>query len=142
MRVAAAVVLLVLAGEARAQEPPATSAAPSLGARLGVTFDLPRLADRMRTAGASDSSVRAVLIETRTRGLPAAEAAGVMMNLTRAQETGQGIENPGAFVRDQLNQGLRGQDLAGAVRAAVAGRRLATIGNRPPTRGQPQGGAQ
>lgn len=78
---------------------------------------LPALAAEARRAGVSESAVREVLDGLRRRGLPADEAAVVVREEVNAVNAGAPKDSFGEFVQRQLEAGLRGRELAEAIRA-------------------------
>lgn len=126
--------LLVLATPGAAQVAAATqaesSAADLLRQRVASILRIPTRADEVRQAGVADSTVRSVLDILRGRQVPA-EQVEVILTAERdaAREHGP-TDNFGAFVQSQLDRGLRGRELAAAIRAEHA-QRGKNRGNRP-----------
>jgi hypothetical protein len=78
---------------------------------------LPVSALEARRAGVPDSAVRAVLDAMQRRQVPPGDAKDVL-DEERADARQHGpIDNFGAFVQSRLDAGLRGRDLAAAIRA-------------------------
>ena len=108
-------------------------------------IDLPRAAEELRRAGVPVEEVRTAIETARRRQMPAAEAEEVLAETSRAVEENGPIENFGAFVQAQLDSGLRGRDLAAAIRAEHQrmgigrGRRLDRPGEGGRGRNQGQG---
>jgi len=86
---------------------------------------LPQTTQRAREQGIPDSAVRDILILTRQRGLPAEDAQRAVETETDAVAGGAPKGEFGAFVHSQLDRGLRGQDLAKAIRAEHERRKAA-----------------
>jgi hypothetical protein len=80
-------------------------------------IDLPRAAAELRAAGVPIDEVQNAIETARRRRVPAAETEEVLSETSRAVEEHGPIENFGAFVQTQLESGLRGRDLAAAIRA-------------------------
>lgn len=93
---------------------------------------LPALATEARRAGVSEAAVRDVLDGLRRHGLPADEAAVVVREEVNAVNAGAPMDNFGEFVQRQLEAGLRGRELADAIRAEHAARGIGR-----PQRGRP-----
>jgi hypothetical protein len=112
-------------------------------------IDLPRVMQRAREAGIPDSSIRGVMDRMRQRGIPAEDAATAVGMEVEAVERGGDRNNFGAFVRSQVESGLRGRELAAAIRAErerrgmgpeSRGGRPEGAGSRPEGRGgRPEG---
>lgn len=129
---------LTLAGApapARAQEPP-----PDTTDILRAIL-LPAITERLRERGVPTGEIEAVLMGARERGVPPAETSRVLDETVLAVEEHGPIDNFGAFVQERLRQGLRGQELAAAIRAEHQRRGIGR-GNRIEARdGRPgQGG--
>lgn len=107
-------------------------------------LDLPRIMQRARAAGIPDSSVRGILAEMRRRGVPAADAEPALAMEVDAVEAGGKPDNFGAFVRSQVEAGVRGRELAERIRAERQARGLgpARRGGRPDRAGPPSGDRQ
>lgn len=103
----------------QAQTQPFDSAAV---AALRRVLALPQTTADARNAGVADSLIRIVLREARRRGVPAGDAQEAVEAETEAVRAGAPKDNFGAFVQEQLAAGLRGRDLAAAVRAEHARR--------------------
>lgn len=101
----------------QAQTQPFDSAAV---AALRRVLALPQTTADARNAGVADSLIRIVLREARRRGLPAGDAQEAVEAETEAVRAGAPKDNFGAFVQEQLAAGLRGRDLAAAIRAEHA----------------------
>lgn len=108
---------------------------------LRRALELPRIMQRARTAGIPDSSVRGILSEMRRRGVPASEAEPALELEVDAVEAGGRPDNFGAFVRSQVEAGVRGRELAERIRAERQARGLgpAGRGGRPEGAGPPAG---
>ena len=90
---------------------------------------LPVEAHKLRVAGVSESDVDEALRSTQEHGLSAGEAEAVLEEGRKNAEEGGPIDNFGKFVNDRLDEGLRGRELAQAIRAEHA--RQGKGGGRP-----------
>lgn len=128
--------------------PSSIIAQDSLRQNILRAIDLPRRAAELREAGVPIDEVRNAIETARRRQVPAADAEEVLSETHRAVEEHGPIENFGAFVQSQLDSGLRGRDLAAAIRAEHErmgigrGRRLPPPGEAGRGRGQGQGRGQ
>lgn len=98
--------------------------------RLRAILNLPTRAAETREAGASDSTVRTILDILRERQTPAAEAEEILTAQRDAVRENGPVDNFGAFVQAQLSNGLRGRELAAAIRAEHAARGKGRAANR------------
>lgn len=80
-------------------------------------LELPQIFQRARDAGIPDSSLRGMIDAMRRRGIPTEEAIPAVEMEVEAVEAGGPKDNFGSFVRAQVESGLRGQELAAAIRA-------------------------
>jgi hypothetical protein len=105
-------------------------------------IDLPRVMQRARAAGIPDSSIRGVMDRMRQRGIPAEEATAAVDLEVETVERGGDRNNFGGFVRAQVESGLRGRELAAAIRAERLRRGMgpAGRGGRPEGAGEARGG--
>ena len=78
---------------------------------------LPVSANAARGEGVPGDEVRAVLEALRGKNVPAHEARGVLDEARNARREHGPVDNFGAFVQSKLDAGLRGRDLAAAIRA-------------------------
>jgi len=81
---------------------------------------LPASADAVRAAGVDAEQVAIAVGAMRDRGLRPADAATVLDVETAVTEAHGPINNFGAVVQQRLDEGLRGRDLATAIRAEHA----------------------
>ena len=122
----------------------------SLRQNILRAIDLPRAAAELRAAGVPVDEVRNAIEAARRQRVPAAEAEEVLAETSRAVEEHGPIENFGAFVQTQLDGGLRGRDLAAAIRAEHQrrgigrGRKLGrpNEGGRGQGQGRPEAGGR
>lgn len=117
-----------LAGVAFAQSPlgappagaPTTgtpSDAPAASDDVARALDLPVAAQRARRAGVTDADLKQALDGMRNKKHSAGDAAIVVEGAAADVEAHGPVDNFGAFVQTQLDAGLRGKDLAAAIRA-------------------------
>jgi hypothetical protein len=78
---------------------------------------LPVSAAEARNEGVSDAEVRAVLAAMRDAKLSAHEARDVLDEGRAARRDHGPVDNFGAFVQSKLQAGLRGRELAAAIKA-------------------------
>ena len=92
---------------------------------------LPVSANAARNEGVPGDEVRAVIEAMRGKNVPAHEARSVLDEARNARRDHGPVDNFGAFVQSKLDAGLRGRDLAAAIRAehAARGKGGATKGN-------------
>jgi hypothetical protein len=81
---------------------------------------LPRTTQEARTLGVPESDIRAILVRARERRVPAADVTELFEHENRAIREHGPVDNFGAFVQRRLDEGLRGRDLAEAIRAEHA----------------------
>lgn len=83
--------------------------------RILRTSRIPEAADEAREAGIPEEDVEQVLGDARRRRLPPEETTEVLTEgAASARENGP-VDNFGAFVQTQLDEGLRGRELADAI---------------------------
>jgi hypothetical protein len=90
--------------------------------QLLLAADLPVSAARARSEGASNAEVRGVLDALRNAKVPAHEARELIDEERSARRRNGPVDNFGAFVQSKLQAGLRGRELAAAIRAEHAAR--------------------
>jgi hypothetical protein len=110
-----AALLLSLASVGRAQ-------VPGWVTDLLIAVELPVSAAQARTEGVPGDEVRAVLDAMRRASVPAHDARTVLDDARSARREHGPLDNFGAFVQARLDAGLRGRDLAAAIRAEHAAR--------------------
>jgi len=81
---------------------------------------VPRITQEARTLGVPESDIRAILDRARERRVPAAAVTELFESENKAIREHGPIDNFGAFVQRRLDEGLRGRDLAEAIRAERA----------------------
>jgi hypothetical protein len=84
---------------------------------LLAAAELPVSADEARREGAPDGVIQEVLAAMRAANVPAHEAREVLDEERDALRAHGPVDNFGAFVQAKLDAGLRGRDLAAAIRA-------------------------
>ena len=101
---------------------PAAAQAPDWVQVLIGAAGLPVAADSARKEGVPSDDVRAVIESMRNKNIPANEAKDVLNEARAAHREHGPVDNFGAFVQSKLDAGLRGRDLAAAIRAEHAAR--------------------
>lgn len=121
---------------------PAQGTAPATAdSAVRAILDLPRILDRARRAGASDSSISGMIDIIRRRGLPPEEAVPAVEMEVEALEQGAASKDSfGSFVRAQVESGLRGRALAEAIRQQRARRGMGPKEGRGNGNARGQGG--
>ncbi len=117
---AAAIVggVLIAPSDTQAQ----TTDAEAVRDRILAVLGIPARAEEIRQAGVPDSSVRSVLDILRAKQLPAKDVEDILVVERDAAREHGPTDNFGAFVQSRLDRGLRGRDLAAAIRAEHAAR--------------------
>ena len=90
--------------------------------RVAAAISVPAAAREARAAGLPARELSAALDAFRARSVPANEVHAVIQAATAAAASNGPIDNFGAFVRSRLDQGMRGRELAAAIRAEPARR--------------------
>lgn len=88
----------------------------AIGKIIGAA-NLPVSADSARREGIPDREVRIAIEAMRAARVPAEEAKRVLDESRAARREHGPVDNFGAFVQSKLAAGLRGRDLAAAIRA-------------------------
>lgn len=131
-------IILASAALAWAVRPlPAQEVARDTAQDTGVlqAIQLPAVAETLRERGLPIEAIEAAIGAARERDVPPGEMSDIFAETARTiQETGP-IENFGAFVQTRLDAGLRGRELAEAIRAEHQRRGIGP-GNRLESRGQ------
>lgn len=138
MRTTYIALALLVASAAQAQSStgaPQTRVPTAADSAIFRALDLPRVMQRARDVGIPDSTVRGIMDAMRRRGIPAGEAIPAVELEVEAVEQGGAKDNFGSFVRAQVESGLRGRELAAAIRAERERR-----GMGPGNRGMGRGG--
>jgi hypothetical protein len=107
-----ALIPFLLAAAAPAQD---SSASPR--DEILAAAELPRKAQALRDKGVDRAEVRKAIEATKERRLEARERRELLEAAARAVDEHGPVDNFGAFVRTQLDKGLRGRELAAAIRA-------------------------
>ena len=107
---------LAVAGLAAASPLRAQDGRTSLAERLAAAVALPAAARELRAAGVPSGEVAVALEALGARTVPADEARGVLLTAAEAASARGPIDNFGAFVRSQVQAGVRGRDLSAAIR--------------------------
>lgn len=111
----------------------------SLLERLRAAMELPVRAGEARDAGVPDQRVSTTIRDIFRSGVPADEASRIVDAEARAVREGGSSDNFGAYVRGQVEAGLRGRDLADAIHREHARRGMGKPGaaGRRDTAGKP-----
>jgi len=103
--------LLAAAASAAAQELPKTPKQKAVSATA-----LPEIVAEARDIGVKESAIQSLLDSLRHGGVPADDAESVLRLEVEAVKAGSPKENFGSVVQAQLARGLRGRELAAAIR--------------------------
>ena len=96
--------------------------APSAAERVLAAALIPGLAVDARAAGVAEKEIGTLLDVFRTKSVPAGEAKVILDEEVRGVRAHGPVDNFGSFVQARLAEGLRGQQLAAAIRAEHAAR--------------------
>jgi len=105
---------------AQAQEPAARGGAAKPGEARGEVLSaiaLPQRAQALRDDWVKADDVKQALDASRKQGLHASEASDTLVAADEAVKANGPVDDFGAFVQSQLDAGLRGKDLAAAIRS-------------------------
>jgi hypothetical protein len=94
----------------------ATDEGEALKGALLKAIQLPLIAEMARKVGINPGDLKEVLLTARDEKIPAGEMIEVLDASVRASDEHGPINNFGAFVQSKLKEGLRGRDLAKAIR--------------------------
>lgn len=97
----------------------------STDTRLGSILQairLPKATQEARVLGVPEPDIRVILDRARAQQLPPAVVTEVMEGSCESMREHGPIDNFGAFVQGKLDQGLRGRELAAAIKAEHAAR--------------------
>lgn len=110
---------LLLMAIALAVAAPAASqdAGPTPREVILAALHLPEVTQEARTLGVPEADIRTIFDTARERRLPVGVLSEVFVTGNEAVREHGPIDNFGAFVQSRLDQGLRGRDLAAAIRA-------------------------
>ena len=108
----------------------------SVAARILGALELPLKAQALRKAGADEKEVKAGLKAVRDSKVAAGEAAELLGAAAESARDHGPVGNFGAFVKERLGEGLRGKQLAEAIRNEHAAK-----GKGKPDKGGPHGDA-
>jgi len=90
--------------------------------RIRGALALPLKAQELRKAGAGEAEVKAGLAAAKRKKLRAEDAAVLLEEAAKATRDHGPVDNFGAFVQTKLDAGLRGRELAAAIREEHAAR--------------------
>jgi hypothetical protein len=132
------VVLLVSAGSAVAAQTRLTVS------QLITASDLPVVTLEVRREGVPSDQIRQALDAMRMKNVPAHEASEIIAEERTARREHGPVGNFGAYVQSKLDAGLRGTDLAAAIRAehAAQGRGNPSGQAKGVSQGQTKGASQ
>ena len=100
----------------------AQSEAPTLAARVAAAAALPALAQEIRGSGVTETELTSLFDVLRTKNIPAPDAKVVLEEEWSAAREHGPVRGLGSFVQARLDEGLRGRELAAAIRAEHAAR--------------------
>jgi len=100
--------------------PSAAQESSSMLASVLQALRLPRTTQEARTLGVPESDIRAILDRAREKRVSAAAVNELFETENKAIREHGPVDNFGAFVQRRLDEGLRGRDLADAIRAEHA----------------------
>lgn len=109
--------LIVLAAPLSAQTGNPTTVEETLIQRITAALELPRLTAAIRETGVPDTTVRSLLNSMDRWRLPNTEQVAILTAERDAARANGPTNNFGAFVQGRLAAGLRGRQLAAAIRA-------------------------
>lgn len=136
--------VLILVALALVQHPAAAQEEPTAQEETGSTaileaIRLPEIAEGLRERGVPVEEIEAAMRGAREGDVPPGEMTGVLEETAESVDETGPIENFGAFVQDRLAAGLRGRDLAEAIRTEHARRGIGQ-GRMLESRGRGAGG--
>lgn len=108
----------VAGAQATAQD----SAAQRVRDKAMAILGIPKRAEEIRQAGVPDKDVQSILDILKQKQLPPEEVEEILIVERDAVREHGPTDNFGAFVQSQLDRGLRGRELAAAIRAEHAAR--------------------
>ncbi|MCB9743104.1 MAG: hypothetical protein H6741_32910 [Alphaproteobacteria bacterium] len=108
---------LTLSATALAEGPEAEKAEASAAERAKAASQLPAAADELRQAGVAEEEVGKALQAGKKDKVSPKEMKDILDSGRDATKEHGPVDNFGAFVQGQLDEGKRGQDLAAAIRA-------------------------
>jgi len=100
--------------------PSAAQESSSMLASVLQALRLPRTTQEARTLGVPESDIRAILDRAREKRVSAGAVNELFETENKAIREHGPVDNFGAFVQRRLDEGLRGRDLAEAIRAEHA----------------------
>lgn len=106
-------------------------------ARVRAILNIPKRTDEVRKAGVPDSTVQRVLEIFGVKRVPPEQQEEILVAERDAALEHGPTDNFGAFVQARLDEGLRGRELAAAIRAehAARGKGRGNAGNQGQGRG-------
>jgi hypothetical protein len=113
-----------------------TESPAGLASRITAAAALPALAEEIRGSGVSRSELTSLLDVFRTKNIPAPDAKVILEEERSAARDHGPVPGLGSFVQARLDEGLRGRELAAAIRAEHAARGIGGDGLSGNARGQ------
>lgn len=107
--------------------------------RILGALALPLKAQALRKAGVGEGEVKAGLTAAKGKKLAAGDAAELLDEAAKATRDHGPVDNFGAFVQAKLDAGLRGRDLAAAIREEHAARGKGKGKGKSEGKGPPEG---
>jgi hypothetical protein len=117
----------------------AAAQVPEWVSQLLIAAQLPVSTLEARKEGVPGDEIRAVLEALRTARVPAHDARELIDEERTARREHGPVDNFGAFVQTKLQAGLRGRDLAAAIRAEHEARGKGHAGGHGQAKGQSKG---
>ena len=105
----------VIAAPLAAQAPDST--ADAMRRRLDALLRIPQRVEELRRAGVPDTAVRVVLEVLKREKVDPEQSEAVLASQAESAREHGPTDNFGAFVQERLASGLRGKELADAIRA-------------------------
>jgi hypothetical protein len=108
----------------------------TLASRISAASALPALAQEIRGSGVTGPELTSLLDVFRTKGIPAPDAKVILEEEWSASREHGPVRGLGPFVQARLDEGLRGRELAAAIRAEHAARGIGGDGLSDEARGK------
>jgi hypothetical protein len=113
-----------------------TESSAGLASRITAAAAIPALAQEIRGSGVSRSELTSLLDVFRTKNIPAPDAKVILEEERSAARDHGPVPGLGSFVQARLDEGLRGRELAAAIRAEHAARGIGGDGLSDDARGK------
>jgi hypothetical protein len=108
----------------------------ALASRITAASALPALAQEIRGSGVTGPELTSLLDVFRTKNIPAPDAKVILEEEWSAARDHGPVPGLGSFVQARLDEGLRGRELAAAIRAEHAARGIGGDGLSGEARGK------